>query len=439
MNHLGRVFLVFFLVFIGQGRSFGKKFSPSDVSFFLPIPLNPGQSIKILEKFDGKTLFSIKLWKQLKQVPNPFLTTTSMVGSPFNPGNFYISSFRYSPCEPHIFKDLNPKQCKLSVLRIVAQSFSSKGDNPPDFFTKRWGLIDPNRFFHDSALHLIYFIPPEKRKNIEQALLMLKEKAKSIVGVSTKGAYLGVHPGFKNLENPKSSEKEKELALSFFNIFKKALYSLASTKNLIAVSEMRGTRNGNIGQWIFAGNLRDMKSGKLISKDITGLIKGENRKTHVANFAKGIRLGPKFMVDRDKVGPVDDALIPEKGKGSEMDGLKRIYKVLNPEQTIVVKSDCVSCHLAAPLLSRKIQDKGQKLGLSKAQLKQLEAFKYSTQILGEKNTLDPNIIKLRGNKKNGTFLILNFGRCPGNKTNQKLCISQRTLNETLEVVKFLNN
>ncbi len=431
--------LIFCITLCSQNSYSKKKFSPSDVSFFLPIPLTAPQSINILEKFEGKSLFSTKLWGQLKQVPNGLLTTTSMIGSPFNPQDFFLTSFRYSPCEPHIFKDMDPKKCKLSVLRIVAQSFSSEGSNPPSFFSKKWGLIDPERYFHDSALHLIYIIPKAQTKKIEKALLMLKAKGKEITGKSTKGTYLGVHPGLKALDDLKASAKQKKDSLKFFALLKKTIYSMASTKNLFAVSEMRGTRNASLGQWIFAGNLRDMKSGKLIPQNISGLKKGEERKTHVVSFAKGVPLNPTFLVDRKKVGPVDDKMAPETGKGNELDGLKRTLKILNPEQTVIVKGDCVSCHMATPILSRRVNDKGQNLGLSASQLKQLEAFRYSPKLSGEKLTLNPDHLKIRANKKNGTFLILNFGRCSGRKTNQKLCISQRTLNETLQVIKFLNN
>jgi len=438
------VTIILTLLIISPTEIMAKRhFSSLDVSFFLPVPLRPNQTVSILENFKGKSLFSQKLWNQLTQVPNGMLTTTSMVGSPFNPADFSISSFRYSPCEPHIFPDMDPKKCKFSVLRIVAQSLSSDGDNPPSFFSKKWGLLDPERFYHDSALHLIYIIPKEKRISVEKALWSIKMKAKELLGLSTKGKYLGVHPGFEALEDPKASSDKKKKSLKFFSFFKETLYSMASTKNLLAVSEMRGTRNGNIGQWIFAGNLRDLKTGNLISKDISGLQKGESRKTHVVSFSKGVNLGEKFIVDKSKVGPVDDTIVPKTGGVTNSLGLKRIFKVLNPEQTVVLKGDCVSCHMASPLLSKREVTKGKNLGLSAGEKKQLEAFSYNPKtndasIKGEKTSLEPSIIKMRGNKKNGTFLVTNFGRCAGRTTNQKLCISQRTLNETLQVLRLLN-
>src|SRR5262249_13971613 len=120
-------------------------------------------------------------------------------------------------------------ECQVK-LRLVAQPLNPHPGQPVAPGTQ-------SEFLSDSALHLIYDIPPAQRDAIVRDLIAIKQASP----VPTTGVPLGVHPGLADAASHASGQ-------AYLTMVKKFILTYTSARMLKEVAGM-GLNRG--GAWVF--------------------------------------------------------------------------------------------------------------------------------------------------------------------------------------------
>lgn len=230
--------------------------------------------------------------------------------------DYVITSFRYDPCAPKDHMGPDVFDC-LAEVRLIAQPFDTFGPS-------------------DTALHLIYQVgdsAPKPGDDVLADLFTIKAKAEGLLGLSSSGLPLNVHP----LLSAAVKTGNPDVAALYENFIRKH----ARPDNLKKIT-MMGL--GGQTHWIFFGG--NLVEGKWIQEQIPN--QSDNTK-----MAVELNLNSADVF----IPAPQDILVSTFGffrRELLLDGQittirNEVAKIENPSFTNRNNSDCLSCHTATSL------------------------------------------------------------------------------------------
>ncbi|MFT5548122.1 MAG: hypothetical protein ACI9CO_000034 [Candidatus Azotimanducaceae bacterium] len=418
-----------------SGPSLSGRLDVNDVSILFPLPKSQSDlsrliAIKDIASINGDPVFPKTDFRQiidLAQSPASKIKTRQ-IGLPDSIQKFSswrIAGIRFDSSAPGSSADIRAQFGTRPQIRLVVQPVTEQHD-----------VIT----VHDFALHIIYdFIAPSSSNKpsadttavtaIVSDLLRLKKMAKE-GGVDTDGV-LSIHPG---LAAPHMTTALSREFASFLSS-----HLTVSRFNSAAIM---GLDNGRREPWIFLSMFRRRPVSQLfmalpspgLDQTATGqtaqmisflddpnvlpLPSTTNRKAAPSGksnaelllgvstavlFNPNVSLDVPAIIGADTAGrPIQDALLTNRDIADW---------IAHPEKSHFFNTDCVSCHSET---TRRAQ-----LDITPGAM----AFRPAAGVSG----LDPSLIPT------DRWNVRNFGWFGSNET-----ITQRTANETAEVVDFIN-
>lgn len=385
-----------------------QPFDVNDVSFLIPAVDDPARQIKVTEAGPLGPLLTEQHVEALKADFIDRGHRDKSVQDILN--NLRITGFRYDPCPVQVPDTPDFSKCPVPfmTLRLVAQVFDGVSQ------------------ISDSSIHLIYAIPATKRDQVTGEIRGLKNLALKS-GFNTNGQSLGIHPALKGLPRNDSG------SVAFFNAFKGFLLQNAGKANFIKVATMVTLSGGSPSvtwEWV-SFSIEPPPSpaganGVPVRTKIDGVSGTPDRHTFKGLFRSG-SIDPDSLAKNDSLKPPVKALDIEKIMvdnpkpfDQEAAAYDAAHFMMNPKLITIPQGDCASCHLATPTL----EFADSKLGKQKDSV-----FTYKAAP-GVTITQDPGTKALMVNQN---YMVLNFGLFFGAPA-----VSQRTINESAEVVRILN-
>lgn len=415
--------------------------SPLDVSFLFPLesdkfkfplsegPAAPGKTLITEETYDSLGTFVTKKDAGLR--PGGFGGGPS-IAFPYEYPNFRVIAFRFDPCGGEkVPADLDiSKGCAEPLIRLVAQPMAG-------------GTA------LDQAMHLIYRFNRSETEKILAGLEALKAQGEKLTGETTDRKPLGIHPSLKALDFRSKGAATTGTSVAnsvlFANAARDFILSWCSKDKLVSVATMVGGFRGGstVNQWAFKVNaiVDGLSKGQPITGvDQTQPTERENPPFTLQTFFNDIQGGNRFTlspvfskdmqtyIDQQKLhievpsGTADDFLILKRR------ALLEAARIENPQTVKVTEGDCVSCHLTTRVLLRSHENTKYPLGAEAQHAIKAVTFQSRASVSGMNMISKEDLAnKLEGN------MLLNFGY-----RMKVISISQRTANETAEIVALLN-
>jgi hypothetical protein len=415
--------------------------APVDISFMLPLasarfsfPISTasqelGGALITEEQYDALGTFVAK--KDSGETEGAFGSPPIFVRYQYP--DFDVVGFRFDICGGEkVPDDLDPAKCGLPVIRLVAQPTTNK-----------------NVSADDKALHLIYRFERNMAVEILSDLKALKVQGETLTGRVTADSPLGIHPGLEAMdsrvgtaEKPAQDVKKSQ---QFGEVVKKFVLKYCGTSRLFAVASMRGGFVGGaqLNQWDFRTSLVD--KGTIRNIPITGVDQSSAVDGASAPFTRQLFSSPlegnfpdSFSLDPAFAKKIR-AYIGQHSRHVELPtistsefltlkagALAEAATIENPKSLKVTQGDCVSCHVTTRLLQSAT--KNTKFPLGSTAINSIATASY-TPPKGVSNKLADFDLE---NKTSGN-LFLNFGY-----RNTMISISQRTANETAELIPLVN-
>jgi len=377
-------------------------FDTSDVSLLLPLPranASEGISLKISEAGRLGELFTQRNFERLPLFPRVFRDLPAVYD------NTYITGVRIDACVPRVDAEASPKSCFLSLIRLVAQPTRMSGGK---------------RIAEDAGIHLIYALKLDEA--FVASLRQLKLDAEAI-GVNTTGVALGVHPVLRGdyWNDPARMEWARKL--------KAFILRHAGTQAQIAASVMVTHVGGAEVAWEWSKVPFDPKrhlilvpgdEGFEIAREASRIATVEGAPFSQSFIAaRGKRTG--VVVGKSLKAPevarlLDDAPpSPADAKAA----YEQAHFLENPKLVTIPEADCVSCHVATPYRL-----------FAEAKWGAVETANRFAPVKGITPSMEAPILQ---SMARDLYLVLNFGY-----VFEKPSVSQRTVNESVEVARFLN-
>lgn len=356
------------------------KLGLNDVSVLLPLPQTEHWSLLPKpESSGGKgALLTREIFNQVPQLL-AFASNDDIFSA------MHVVGIRIDPCftEGH-----GPVKCQTQI-RLIWQPLSDSDTETSTF---------------DASLHTFYQLTETEFKTLVDEL----KKLKATTGTTSNNEALGINPTIKS----------QGLNGAYYSQFIKIIYSFIGIENFSRVTFMQLSMTGNA--WIFGGF--DYKNSELQPIQIPRINAFKQTFKNSATprpiwFIGGIVPEPtqseNFNIltrDSRKLAPQDEAAIIEAAKSA--------FKFENPKLHNPGTVDCVSCHVAQPA---KIWAMRQYPWL---QLDNLSRdITYSSQL--NIRNMSPMQIHTNIVRSFGYFMNMPF-------------VAQRTINESAEVVNYLN-
>jgi hypothetical protein len=362
-------------------------FEPNDISVLFPLDVD-GKAYPQLALSDrgagkAQALVSDDLWRDVTR----FATGRTLIRLPnglASRANWKVIAFRYDPCFPGLgalrgeFRKFKIDDC-IQQIRLIAQPYAdgSAAKGPEDY-----------------AAHVLFALghgAPSRRDPVIQDLLELKRRAEAIV--SSNRVLMGVHPALS------SSAPGSELSRAFRDFLLKHLSS-----DRISGLTFMGVPTIGLGAqpWVFFGG--DVVNGKWANAPVP------NTGGFLSRGAKSISSGG---AGRDRFEPRPDSPHTADIFGSRASDQERAtgFLIDNPRLKHVFNVDCASCHTSS---------------VASLMLYEPTEAAYFPP-LGVTGYVD------FAHVPSGNWDFRNFGYL---RTSPR--ISFRVVNETAEVVNFLN-
>ena len=375
------------------------NFDINDVSFLYPLPASE-QGNTLLKLSDEGGHGPLLREPDFEKLP----LLTEMLGDDAY-AKMRIVSARLDLCAPKVPDVADAKACPLSLIRLVAQPVTFKDDIARA---------------EDAAIHLVYQV--ELSKEMVEELGALKETSKA-ADAPTDGVALGIHPALAKEKGAgiyttalgefllKHVGQDVIFASSAFATFNAPLTQQTSWKwAKVPLFKSRVVGPGDEG-------FKEAFEGTKIITAAKDPSSGEAALEHVFS-ANGSRAG---SVEPASLGfaPLTALVVDDPPGHEESAAYNAAYRIENPRSTIIPAADCASCHLATPY--RLAAEK--KHGVFKS----AEAFPAIDGITGK---MDPAI---EADMATRLYVVLNFAHLF-----TKPAVSQRTVNESVEMARFLN-
>lgn len=356
------------------------KLGLNDVSVLLPLPqMGNWGLLPKPESLGGKgALLTREIFNQVPQLL-AFASNDDIYSA------MHAVGIRIDPCftEGH-----GPVKCQTQI-RLIWQPLSNADTDTSTF---------------DASLHTFYQLTEAEFKSLVDEL----KKLKATTNNGSEGEALGINPTIKS----------QGLGGAYYTRFIKIIYSYIGIENFSRVTFMQLSMTGNV--WIFGGF--DYKNSELQPIQIPRINSFKQTFKNSAAprpiwFIGGMTPEPtqpeNFNVltrDSRKLAPQDEAAIIEAAKSA--------FKFENPKLHNPGTVDCVSCHVAQPA---KIWAMRQYPWL------QLDSLSRDITYSSKLNIRNMSPMQIHTNivRSFGYFMNMPF-------------VAQRTINESAEVVNFIN-
>jgi len=404
--------LIIFLFSLFTYSNTGFNFSANDISFLWspPIYKTDQQSYIKLSQIVSGIVYS-KLINKIEKNTAQAAIFQNEKGLVFEKEthdirNWYITSFRVDPCAPTLEKSDNLKKC-LQEIRFVAQPviFDSKTIN-----------------FDDMSMHIIFEISrgiPEKSLKFMQLLRDLRDIKKNTTkyGFNTDEKSLNVYPGIKRLEisqyiakkilNQLVHFKLKKITFIGANSFFDPWYFVQFTvdKSSVLIEKNKNISNENIQMLKSINNMSQFMIYPKSTNQNWNVFLNENYGPSITEL-----LNLDFTSDTSQF--LNKPAMLGNGQPSSVFKNSDIISVMNnPLLSNRENTDCLSCHIATSY--------GFLFDSKKSQFN----YELNQKDVVTTSALDRNLLDLRS-----------FGWF-----GSKAVVSQRTVNETDAVLKYLNS
>ena len=292
-----------------------------------------------------------------------------------------VVGFRLDPCFPGMVADHS--ECNPQIRLVMQPIVSFRAE--------------------DVAFHLFYSITQEDVKEMILAMKSFREQ----LNVDVEGLPLQVHPGFLG-----------EQKLEFYKNTQNMILSKISSSKLTRVTSAFGER---FSRWTFRGFDLDASGNKtpMIIPGLSSFI-GPGPESMVFRFIDGGThiIEQNLAFDVDNIYPMvslEDALIGDADTLELQEAVQAAYKIENPTVHNPNTTDCVSCHVAMQTI-----EKGQWLDA------ELSVVQYESD-LGL--NMEAKYLDQMDYRNLRAFGYLN----------RDASISRRVINESAEIIKFLQN
>lgn len=376
----------------------------SDVSMLMPIPdLKAPTAVDIPFSSAGGlgVLFSKANFVKLPLLKDILIVQD--VGAVY--ANSYISGIRVDACAPGVSADADPKKCGIALMRLVGQIFEEQAHGTEAL---------------DFGLHLIYAIKIDEA--FVEDLQNLKKEAKAM-GVDTTGEALGVHPALRG------DYRKNSKAIAWGTKLKAFVLKYAGEKAQIGSSIMVTHQKNNTLVWEWAKVPFDSATKRVLEPGDKGY-DAMKPALQIGNV-QGVHFSHAFTAESGERAGVVSA---KSTQVPELEGLlvenipapkdsqasyDAAYKIENPRLLSIPQSDCVSCHVATSY--RLFGEKEWGTATSP------NAFPAVSGITGKMQK------DIQDFMESELYVVLNFAY-----VFDRPSISQRTVNESVEVARFLN-
>ena len=365
--------------------------SPNDVSILMPLPLTPQQAESHL--YMGKLL---DLWpKEHNRTVIKKLFSTPPGSADGLMAAMLVTAFRFDPCFPKLNFD-NPASCQAQI-RLSAQYFY-----PADSGV----LSEASR--DEVSMHAFYNLSAQEAKEVVEALRKLKSESP----VPTEGKPLFIHPALQ----------QGGMGSVWGQKLKTMILKYAVKRNLVRV-----TGTGFVfDSWPFFAY--QFQNGDLVAEDLQHL-SAEDTVQSWTVMVEEPKLGMLTPQSNIEPGPLFFASAPALNQPGIQDQIDSLARVENPASHTPHSVDCVSCHISHMTKSAAIQ-KG---------LVWNSPFSYQAPLgANTTNLTDTRIQAASGNVVQFGYFLRNSnnGGLPGHDPLPS--ISDRVINESIEVARFLN-
>jgi hypothetical protein len=367
------------------------RLAPADVSFLLPLPRDEFQ----VKASDAGAKGELLSERNFGQVPGFVKRGHPNVQDPYS--KMFITAVRIDPCAPQVAADADPARCGNGLIRLVAQ------------------LVEKDRPPTDAGIHLIYkFDADEFAQVIEDV-----QELKRLSPVPTDGEPIGVHPGLRGLDGQDPAAKAASVA--FGAKVKEFILKHVGKKNYFATSAMVTldrslTADKPPGSITWEWSIGVVALGQVTRLPVTGV--------------SGIHFTQQFTArGRDGTVSPESKVVPEMAAilsasppapDANPAAYNASFRIENPTLFTIPQGDCVSCHLSSP---GRIAAEG-KFG------QEITGVDKFVSPAGVVSPMADGVRQLMGNQ---VYVVLNFAYFFG-----KPSVSQRTINETMEIIRFLN-
>lgn len=230
--------------------------------------------------------------------------------------DYVITGFRYDPCAPKDHMGPEVSDC-VPEIRLIAQPMDSFGPA-------------------DTALHLVYGLTDSEPKPGDETIADLfkaKAKAQELLGMSSSGLPLNVHP----LLAAAAKSGNQEVAAIYEAIVRK----YAKPEKLKKLT-MMGL--GSQTHWIFFGG--SIVAGKWVQDTIPGLSDNGRLAVELNLNSTDLFIPAPLDINTSTYGFFRRELLLD----GQIDTIRNeVLKMENPSFTNRNNSDCLSCHSASSL------------------------------------------------------------------------------------------